>query len=162
MTPKQKRFCELYLTKYYGNATQSAIHAGYSKKTAYSQGQRLLKNVEIIKYMSKLKAELLEEMKNDHYNTIKNLRALANFNIQDLYDEKSNLKLIKDLPSEVAYAISSTETIIKKDGEEWDIITSMKTESKLKALETMSKIQKLYEDIAPVNQSFTIIVGKDG
>lgn len=30
-----------------GNATAAAISAGYSKKTAYSQGQRLLKNVEI-------------------------------------------------------------------------------------------------------------------
>src|SRR6185436_17219992 len=29
------------------NATQAAIRAGYSDKTAYSQGQRLLKNVEI-------------------------------------------------------------------------------------------------------------------
>lgn len=29
-----------------GRARQAAIRAGYSKKTAYSQGQRLLKNVE--------------------------------------------------------------------------------------------------------------------
>lgn len=29
------------------NATQAAIRAGYSEKTAYSMGQRLLKNVEI-------------------------------------------------------------------------------------------------------------------
>jgi phage terminase small subunit len=28
------------------NATQAAIRAGYAKRTAYSQGQRLLKNVE--------------------------------------------------------------------------------------------------------------------
>jgi phage terminase small subunit len=29
------------------NATQAAIRAGYAPKTAYSQGQRLLKNVEV-------------------------------------------------------------------------------------------------------------------
>jgi|GEM_PF-6511294 len=29
------------------NATQAAIRAGYSEKTAYSQGQRLSKNVEV-------------------------------------------------------------------------------------------------------------------
>ena len=45
LTPKQKRFCEEYLIDL--NATQAAIRAGYSKKTAYSQGQRLLKNVEV-------------------------------------------------------------------------------------------------------------------
>ena len=42
-TEKQNRFIQCYD----GNATTSAITAGYSKKTAYSQGQRLLKNVEI-------------------------------------------------------------------------------------------------------------------
>lgn len=43
-TIKQQRFIDLYD----GNATQAALDAGYSKKTAYSQGQRLLKNVEIL------------------------------------------------------------------------------------------------------------------
>ena len=43
LTTKQKRFVEFYN----GNATEAATKAGYSKKTAYSQGQRLLKNAEI-------------------------------------------------------------------------------------------------------------------
>jgi phage terminase small subunit len=45
MTPKQQRFVEEYLIDL--NATQAAIRAGYSDDTAYSQGQRLLKNVEV-------------------------------------------------------------------------------------------------------------------
>ncbi len=45
LTPKQRRFVEEYLIDL--NATQAAIRAGYSEKTAYSQGGRLLKNVEI-------------------------------------------------------------------------------------------------------------------
>lgn len=45
LTPKQRRFVEEYLIDL--NATQAAIRAGYSEETAYSQGQRLLKNVEI-------------------------------------------------------------------------------------------------------------------
>jgi phage terminase small subunit len=44
MTPKQKRFVEEYLVDL--NATQAAVRAGYNEKTAYSAGQRLLKNVE--------------------------------------------------------------------------------------------------------------------
>lgn len=59
LNQKQKRFCEEYV--HLGNATQSAIEAGYSKKTAYSQGQRLLKNVEAQNYI----AELNEELKKD-------------------------------------------------------------------------------------------------
>jgi len=41
-TVKQQRFIEAYN----GNATEAAIKAGYSAKTAYAMGQRLLKNVE--------------------------------------------------------------------------------------------------------------------
>jgi phage terminase small subunit len=43
VTPKQKRF----VAAYEGNATEAALKAGYSKKTAYAQGQRMLKNVEV-------------------------------------------------------------------------------------------------------------------
>ena len=50
MNVRQQKFCDYYLQS--GNATESAIKAGYSKKTAYSIGQRLLKNVEIEKYLS--------------------------------------------------------------------------------------------------------------
>ena len=45
LTHKQQRFIEEYCVDF--NATQAAIRAGYSEKTAYSIGQRLLKNVEI-------------------------------------------------------------------------------------------------------------------
>ncbi len=47
MTHKQSIFVAEYLKDM--NATQAAIRAGYSPKTAYSIGQRLLKNVEISK-----------------------------------------------------------------------------------------------------------------
>ena len=49
VTPKQKRFCDEYLID--TNATQAAIRAGYSEKTAYSIGQRLLKDVEVDAYI---------------------------------------------------------------------------------------------------------------
>ena len=45
MTPKQQRFVQEYLIDL--NATQAATRAGYSKRTAGQQGERLLKNVEI-------------------------------------------------------------------------------------------------------------------
>lgn len=45
MTTKQTRFLHEYVKDF--NATQAAIRAGYSKKTAYSVGNKLLKNAEI-------------------------------------------------------------------------------------------------------------------
>ena len=52
MTDRQKKFCELYAAN--PNATEAATAAGYSAATAYSIGQRLLKNVEIKKYIDEL------------------------------------------------------------------------------------------------------------
>lgn len=45
LTDKQQAFINEYLQCW--NATEAAVKAGYSEKTAYSQGSRLLKNVEI-------------------------------------------------------------------------------------------------------------------
>ena len=59
MTTKQKRFCQEYLIDL--NATQAAIRAGYSEKSAYSVGQRMLKNVEVKKYI----VEQVERLKNE-------------------------------------------------------------------------------------------------
>lgn len=46
MTPKQKAFVRAYKTNG-GNATQAAIKAGYSQKTAYSIGEENLRKPEI-------------------------------------------------------------------------------------------------------------------
>lgn len=51
LTPKQQCFCDEYLIDL--NATQAAIRAGYSKKTANEQGNRLLANVSIKAYIEK-------------------------------------------------------------------------------------------------------------
>lgn len=45
MTPKQERFVAKYLIDL--NATQAAIRAGYSKKTAKQQAARLLANADV-------------------------------------------------------------------------------------------------------------------
>lgn len=49
MTAKQKRFCDEYLIDM--NATQAAIRAGYSKKTAYAIGQENLKKPVVKEYI---------------------------------------------------------------------------------------------------------------
>lgn len=55
MTAKMQRFCDEYLIDL--NATQAAIRAGYSEKTAYSIGQENLKKPEIKKYIEQRMAE---------------------------------------------------------------------------------------------------------
>ncbi|MDP7213086.1 MAG: terminase small subunit [Dehalococcoidia bacterium] len=45
LTPRRARFVAEYVET--GNATQAATEAGYSPRTAYSQGSRLLTFVEV-------------------------------------------------------------------------------------------------------------------
>ena len=49
MTPRQQKFCDLYLIS--GNATDAAIKAGYSPKTAYSMGNENLNKPELKAYI---------------------------------------------------------------------------------------------------------------
>ena len=58
LNARQKAFCEYYVAS--GNATESAIKAGYSEKTARSIGQRLLTNVDIKKYIKELQEKAKE------------------------------------------------------------------------------------------------------
>ena len=60
MTAKQRKFCEEYLIDC--NATQAAIRAGYSPKTAYSIGIENLKKPELKAYIDE-QLELLRSQK---------------------------------------------------------------------------------------------------
>ena len=60
LTIKQESFCVHYTTigtEAFGNGTKSAIGAGYSEKSAYSQASALLKNPKIQQRIKELHAE---------------------------------------------------------------------------------------------------------
>lgn len=81
LTEKQKKFADFYIKL--GNATQAALDAGYSKRTAYSQGQRLLKNVEVKRYIE----QRMEEISNERIMSAKEaiilISDIANGNITE-------------------------------------------------------------------------------
>jgi len=60
LNPKQKKFVQEYLKS--GNATEAAINAGYSKKSARSWASRLLSMPEIQDYRRELETKLFNEM----------------------------------------------------------------------------------------------------
>lgn len=64
LTPRREQFAREYV-KNGGNASDAAKKAGYSEKTAYSSGQRLLKNVEVSAYIAKLQEEIEKQKGND-------------------------------------------------------------------------------------------------
>lgn len=59
LTPKQQAFADYYIEC--GNATEAAKNAGYSEKTARSQGQRLLTNVDVSAYIADRMKALAEK-----------------------------------------------------------------------------------------------------
>ncbi len=74
MTAKQQRFCDEYLIDL--NATQAAIRAGYSKKTAGVIGDENLKKPYIREYIDKRMAEKEAELIADQNEVIKYLTSV--------------------------------------------------------------------------------------
>lgn len=59
LTPKQKKFADEYIKT--GNATQSAIEAGYARRSSYSVGSENLRKPEIKKYIDKRMKQIASE-----------------------------------------------------------------------------------------------------
>jgi len=75
MNPRQTAFVKEYVVDH--NATQAATRAGYSKKTAKSQGQRLLTNVDIAKAIRRLDAETSTRLEITHELVLEGLHGIA-------------------------------------------------------------------------------------
>ena len=74
LTAKQQRFCDEYLIDL--NATQAAIRAGYSKKTAKQIGQENLTKLDIKEYIEKRMAEKEKELIADQDEVMKYLTSV--------------------------------------------------------------------------------------
>ncbi|MEH2574437.1 terminase small subunit [Bradyrhizobium sp. AZCC 1708] len=97
LTPKQQRFVENYLLDL--NATQAAIRAGYSARTANQQGPRLLENEDVRKAIDTAKIKRSAETETDAAWVLRRLVAEAEADLADLYTEAGDLKPIEDWPT---------------------------------------------------------------
>ncbi|MCW3657556.1 terminase small subunit [Burkholderia cenocepacia] len=75
LSAQQQRFVDEYLVDL--NATQAAIRAGYSKKTARSQGNRLLTNVDVSKAITERKRARAERVQIDADEVLAKVHAVA-------------------------------------------------------------------------------------
>lgn len=140
LTPKQERFVAEYLIDL--NATQAAIRAGYSKKTANRTASDLLTKPDIQALISKGKSKQLEKADLTAVRVIEELRRLALVDTRGFFDERGNLKPIHELTAEQGAALSGIEVIIKNakagDGQT-DEIHKIKLWDKTRALDTLAK-----------------------
>ena len=95
ITPKQQRFVSEYLIDL--NATQAAIRAGYSEKTARSQGQRLLTKADIAKAVAEgfAKQERRAEVEAD--DVIRELAKIGFANMMDYTRVTDEGEMVVDL-----------------------------------------------------------------
>lgn len=117
MTPKQQRFREEYQIDL--NATQAAIRAGFSAKTAYSAGQRLLKHVEVAAAIAKDMNARAERVEISAERVLRELALIGFANMQDymrIGSEGDPWLDFSDLTREQAAAITEMTVEDFKDG----------------------------------------------
>ena len=85
LNEKQKMFCKEYIVDF--NATQAAIRAGYSKKTAHSQGPRLLDNVGVQAEVKRLIDTRADKVGFDAEELLRILAEDVNADVAGLFDD---------------------------------------------------------------------------
>lgn len=158
LNAKQQRFIAEYLIDL--NATEAAIRAGYSKKTAYSIGQENLTKPEIASAVATAKAEQLNSAGLTASRVLEELRRLAFQDPRNLWDAQGNLKPLHELTDAQAAAVAGVEVIIKNaeagDGKT-DRVHKIKMWDKPKALEMLAKHFSLLTDVLHVSGDADVI-----
>jgi phage terminase small subunit len=141
---RQQRFAIEYLSS--GNATEAAKRAGYSEKTAYSQGQRLLKNVEV----KRIVREKLDQEEVIAGEVLRELKRIGLVDPRTFFDATGNLKPVHVWTPEMAAAVSSIDVITRKAGSgQVEVVHKIRFSPKTPALEMLCKHLGLFDEYDP-------------
>lgn len=142
LTDKQEMFCREYLIDL--NATQAAIRAGYSEKTANRIAANLLSKVDIQDRISALKQERTNRTEISADYVLNRLKEIDELDVLDIIsDDLSSFKPINEWPK--AWRISISGFDMKRmlsggDGEPIEVITEkIKWPDKVKNLEMIGR-----------------------
>lgn len=148
ITPKQQRFVEEYLVDL--NATQAAIRAGYSAKTAEQQGHQLLKNTSVAEAVSEAQAARSERTEITQNQVLRELAKIGFSDIRKLFTPGGNLMPIGDLDDDAAACLSSIEITTRKarggDDDEVEEVAKIRLWDKRAALVDIGKHLGMFKD----------------
>ena len=154
LTDKQRRFVDEYLIDL--NATQAAIRAGYSVKTANEQGSQNLAKLSIQQAIAERMAERSRRTGVNQDRVVLELAKIAFVKMTDIVDSEGNIK--KDAAEDdlaciesVKYKHSDTDTGYSEERE-------VKIASKLKALELLGKHLGMWNDKVDLNVALPIVI----
>jgi len=109
--PKHERFCLEYVKDL--NATQAAIRAGYSAKTAKQIGSRLLTNVDVAARAAELQSKLTDKLEITAERVLRETARLAFSDPRKYFNADGTVKRLVDLDDDAAAALASFESVEK-------------------------------------------------
>lgn len=151
---KQRMFVEEYLIDL--NATQAAIRAGYSAKTADQQGSRMLANVKVQQAIAERMAERSKRTGVNQDRVVLELSKIAFLKMTDVVDRNGAIK--QDASEDDLACIESIK--YKESDNEYggSVEREVKVASKLKALELLGKHLGMWNDKLDVNVTTPIVI----
>lgn len=158
MTDKQKRFVEEYLIDL--NATQAAIRAGYSPKTANEQGNRLLANVSVQRELNKQMAKRSKRTGVTQDRVVRELAKIAFLDMTQVVDSYGRIR--DDATPEDRACIESIKYKSSSGDQGESVEREVKVASKLKALELLGKHLGMYSDKLNIEGTLPVVIsGED-
>nr|DAL57133.1 MAG TPA_asm: Terminase small subunit [Caudoviricetes sp.] len=147
-------FVEEYLIDL--NATQAAIRAGYSAKTADQQGSRMLANVKVQQAIAERMAERSKRTGVNQDRVVLELSKIAFLKMTDVVDRNGAIK--QDASEDDLACIESIK--YKESDNEYggSVEREVKVASKLKALELLGKHLGMWNDKLDVNVTAPIVI----
>lgn len=136
LTDKQEMFCREYLVDL--NATQAAIRAGYSDKTANRIAAQLLSKLDIGKRIQELKSERGERLEVDADYVLKRLVEIDQMDVADILLSNGEMKPIKDWPKVWRITLSGID-VTEMAGDAAGLLKKIKWPDKVKNLELLGK-----------------------
>ncbi len=160
LTDKRILFCEEYLIDFNGTRAYKVAYPNVVKdSTAASAAARLLRNVKVIAYLDKRKAEIAEKLEITPERTLRAFARRAYFDPRSLINADGNIKPLHRMNRDTAAAVTEIkvhrlDTKIRKvdleDGEDGietteESLVTIKWDKGDSAREALAKYQGLFE-----------------
>ena len=168
LTPKQQRFVEEYLIDL--NATQAAIRAGYSEKTAAVIGAENLIKPNIAKAIEEAQNKRAEQTQIDAAYVLKRLVEIDQMDVLDIMDDQMKIRPVNEWPKVWRQYVVNLENLELSDGE--GCFKKIKWPDKVKNLELLGKhvsvgafkdkIEHSGDPNNPINMSLKVVFENDG
>lgn len=143
LNARQQKFVLEYLKDL--NATQAAIRAGYTEKTAYAQGSRLLSYAEISEAIATRQGKALAKLDVSAERILRERARLAFFDPRKLFDDAGEPIHVSKLDDDTAACIAGLDVCVQGNSEMgFASVLKIKLADKNASLTALEKINGLY------------------